>query len=243
MTNDADISAITSILRSALDAAGISVDDTFVDMMHQEYRKEIERLKYAGKQRSGTHAEINIADAWEAVFAQLPVAVTRQQSEYFACIYTVLFSRPYAMPGMSNMLTALSDRNIPLGIVSNAQSFTMALVNYFATQQDIETTGWGMFDPKLSSLSFEKGVVKPDERMFKPLTKELSSRQIVAQDCLFVGNDMYRDIYPAHKAGFKTVLFVGDRDSLRMRDSHKAVIGLRPDYIINSLEQLLSIID
>jgi putative hydrolase of the HAD superfamily len=65
---------------------------------------------------------------------------------------------------------------------------------------------------------------------------------IYADEILFVGNDMYRDIYPAYRAGFKTALFAGDAKSLRLREDKTELQTITPDFIITDLMQLLKII-
>ena len=54
---------------------------------------------------------------------------------------------------------------------------------------------------------------------------------------------MFKDIYPASKVGFKTVLFAGDGRSLRLREDKEEVKGLNPDYAVGDLESILKIIE
>jgi putative hydrolase of the HAD superfamily len=57
-------------------------------------------------------------------------------------------------------------------------------------------------------------------------------------ECIYVGNDMLNDIYCAKSAGCKTVLFAGDRRSLRLRENDERCLAIRPDAVITSLIQL-----
>jgi putative hydrolase of the HAD superfamily len=63
-----------------------------------------------------------------------------------------------------------------------------------------------------------------------------------SNEILFVGNDMLKDIYPAKEMGMQTALFAGDSRSLRLRQEDPRLQNLTPDYIVNSLEQIMGII-
>jgi putative hydrolase of the HAD superfamily len=65
---------------------------------------------------------------------------------------------------------------------------------------------------------------------------------IYADEILFIGNDMFRDIYPAQMAGFKTALFAGDTKSLRLRQERSELKKITPDFIVTDLRQILNII-
>ena len=52
-------------------------------------------------------------------------------------------------------------------------------------------------------------------------------------EVLFVGNDMYRDVYGAQKLGIKTVFF-------RSNQGQQEKEGVEPDYIIYNFQELLN---
>ncbi len=241
-TQDIVRDEIPAVILEILKIIGIGVDENREQTLYQSYKKEIAILQLEAKERAGVHAEIAIADAWERVFANASMPINRQQSDDFAFLYTLMVSRPQPMPEMDEIVKKIHERGIPVGAISNAQSFTMDIVNYFVSGELTDSPSRPVFDNGICSFSFEQKVVKPDLRLFRKVTRELADRGISPQNCLFVGNDMYRDIFPAKKAGFKTVLFTGDAESLRLRQDHKNTVGLRPDYIVNHLAQLLDII-
>ena len=55
-------------------------------------------------------------------------------------------------------------------------------------------------------------------------------------EVLFVGNDMYRDVFGAHEAGMKTIFFKSNQGD------HKSY-GVEPDYIIYDFKQLPQAVD
>jgi putative hydrolase of the HAD superfamily len=86
----------------------------------------------------------------------------------------------------------------------------------------------GIFSPIVVSGSF--GYRKPDERLF---SKVLATMKMQASEVLFIGNDMYRDVFGAQKSGMKTVFFKSNQGA-----QEKA--GIKPDYIIYSFPELLN---
>jgi putative hydrolase of the HAD superfamily len=53
---------------------------------------------------------------------------------------------------------------------------------------------------------------------------------------------MLKDIFAASGVGFKTVLFAGDRRSLRLREGNALTQNTRPDSIIRDLRDLPALI-
>ena len=85
----------------------------------------------------------------------------------------------------------------------------------------------GYFDPIIISADY--GFRKPDTRLF---AKSLDILKLTPSEVIYVGNDMYRDIYGASRLGIKT-LFV---DSNQGAKSYENVI---PDYFAPRFEDVL----
>ena len=64
--------------------------------------------------------------------------------------------------------------------------------------------------------------------MFEGALKQMN---LQADEVIFIGNDMYRDVYGANRAGIKTVFFQSNQGDQRSR-------GVEPDYIIYRFEEL-----
>lgn len=58
------------------------------------------------------------------------------------------------------------------------------------------------FDPLLVSSDF--GYRKPDRRLFK---KALKKMELTPEEVIFIGNDLYRDVYGANETGIKSIFF------------------------------------
>jgi putative hydrolase of the HAD superfamily len=120
--------------------------------------------------------------------------------------------------GVYEILRDLKKRFI-LGAVSDGQSLwavpelrSVNLENYFSCVV----------------VSGDLGYRKPDERLF---TQALNALQLLPEEVIFVGNDMYRDVYGAHIAGMKTVFFKSNQGDHEYRCADA-------DYIIYNFNEL-----
>lgn len=82
-------------------------------------------------------------------------------------------------------------------------------------------------------VSGKYGYRKPDLRIYQ---KALKKMRLKPDEVLFVGNDMYRDVFGAHEAGMKTIFFKSNQGD------HKSY-GVEPDYIIYDFKQLPQAVD
>jgi putative hydrolase of the HAD superfamily len=121
-------------------------------------------------------------------------------------------------PGVLDVLNDLRTR-YKLAVISDAQS-AWCLPEMHAVGID------GYFDPIIVSGDF--GYRKPDARLF---TAALTALKVAPENVLFVGNDMYRDVYAAKQQGIKTVFFSSNQGS-------KQAEGVKPDYIIYQFPEI-----
>ena len=121
-------------------------------------------------------------------------------------------------PGVLDVLNDLRPR-YRLAAISDAQS-AWCLPEMRAVGLD------GYFDPIIVSGDF--GYRKPDPRLF---TAALTALRVAPENALFVGNDMFRDVYAAKRLGIKTVFFSSNQGG-------KQAEGVTPDYIIYQFPEL-----
>jgi putative hydrolase of the HAD superfamily len=125
-------------------------------------------------------------------------------------------------PHVRTVLRALRE-HFPLALVTDAQST-------WARGELAQVGILKYFDPIV--VSGDHGYRKPDGRLFR---QALDSMAVAPEHTLYVGNNMYRDIYGAHHTGMKTALF----DSDRGKREH---LGCVPDFTIDDHRQLLDIL-
>ena len=177
------------------------------------------------------HPEFDAAGIWRSIIDAHQTAFTRtlppgklEQMPLFLAEMCRGISRHRLglYPHVHEVLEILAER-FPLALVSDAQS-TYA-------RGELHRVGLlGYFDPIV--VSADHGYRKPDRRLFQ---FALDGMAVAAENALYVGNDMHRDIFGAREAGLKTVMFDSDQ-------GNKSYLDCVPDYTITDLRDLLSIL-
>ncbi len=177
------------------------------------------------------YPEIDILRIWRSILEWEDPSRLRA----FAHAYELIINPIYPMPGLLELLRSCRQRELPLGIVSNAQFYTQDFLEGILTDK-LEV--WG-FDPGLTFYSYQYQRAKPSVHLFEMVAQQLSARGIEPAECLFIGNDMRNDVLPAKTVGFQTALFAGDQRSLRWRKQDPCCRDLVPDMVVTDLRQLI----
>lgn len=191
--------------------------------------------------------EVDIRLVWEdfvnlAIEKQIISRTEQSDPDRLTFVFELLSNKVFPMPGMKEMISHFKQAGYQLGIISNAQFYTPIVLNYFLTGKIDEREAIADFDPELTVFSYHLYKAKPDNSLFEQLLAALKNKyDIEPKEAAFIGNDMYKDIYPAHQSGMKTVLFAGDERSLRLRPDRKEIGKLKPDATITELKQLKEI--
>lgn len=111
-----------------------------------------------------------------------------------------------------------------MAIVSDAQSAyavpelrAVGLMNYF--------------NPII--ISGDYGYRKPDPRLFQ---KALDALQVRPEQALFIGNDLYHDIFGAQQVGMKAILVSSEQGTM----SNQSIV---PDYTISRFAELIGAVE
>jgi putative hydrolase of the HAD superfamily len=128
--------------------------------------------------------------------------------------------QPY--PGVEDTIRTLQSK-YHLAVISDGQTpFAAPELNAVGLSS--------FFDPLIVSGYF--GYRKPDKRLF---SAALNDMKMTPSEVLFVGNDMYRDIFGAQNLGMKAVFFKSNQGAQEKE-------GVKPDYIIYRFPELLNAI-
>ena len=132
--------------------------------------------------------------------------------------------------------TGLAAAGIALGLVSNAQFYTVPVLEKAlgAILDDLS------IDPALCQFSYRVKRAKPDLCLFHAVRDTLASRGVPATEVLYVGNDVQKDIDPARASGFRTALLAGDQQSLRLHG--RTLEGTGADWIVNDLREIVEVV-
>jgi len=180
-------------------------------------------MKTQKEERGEEYPEIDVEAIWRAFLEREGIKADpprRDLARILAQIYRgISRKRLQLYPEVKRVLDDLQP-HYRMALVSDAQP-GYALPEMKAVGLD------GYFDPIILSTYY--GFRKPDARLF---TKPLDILKLTPAEVIYVGNDMYRDIYGASRLGIKT-LFV---DSNQGTKSHENVA---PDYIAPRFEDVL----
>ena len=90
------------------------------------------------------------------------------------------------------LLSELKKRGIKIGLITNT----------FSDERDIirDSILFPFFE--VAMISYEQGICKPDQEMFRRMTEKLG---ITADECLYVGDGGSKELYAAREAGMHPV--------------------------------------
>jgi putative hydrolase of the HAD superfamily len=149
----------------------------------------------------------------------LPAEKLQELPLFLAELHRVLSHKRLALyPGVREVLVELS-QHYTLGIVTDAQSAYAA--------PELRTVGLGgLFACQI--VSGDYGYRKPDQRLFVSGLQALGVRP---EQAIYVGNDMFHDVFGAQQAGLRAVFWP-------TQFGKKTHADVAPDYIIYSFAQL-----
>ena len=203
-----------------------------VDLHRQELRDiYFQLLKEQLRASPEQYPEFDAVGIWRSIIAThgteftraLPAGKLQQMPVFLAEMCRGVSRRQLGLyPYVREMLNVLR-AHYPLAIVTDAQSL-------YARGELHKVGLLGYFDPII--VSGDHGYRKPDRRLFQFAVDGMG---VAAGNALYVGNDMFRDIYGAREAGLTTVMFNSDQGAKTYRDC-------APDYTITDFRDLLQIL-
>ncbi len=224
---DRNITDITGLL----DKYNINIPS---HVLLKEFFSEIERDKERLIDQGIPYPEIRIEEIWKKVLG----IEDMDKIKDFAVEYELVVNPVFPMPHLEEMLNGCRGKNIPMGVISNAQFYTPCL---FTSLLGNDLTWLGFLDD-LVLFSYVLGYGKPSLDIFEKAAGRLEKMGIMRKDVLYVGNDMLKDILPAMTVGFQTALFAGDGRSLNLRSDDRRCKDVSPDIVVTDLLQILEYI-
>jgi putative hydrolase of the HAD superfamily len=213
------------------------------------YLQEIE-LEHKRKRRNGIkYPEVKIEKIWKKILLKLQkhgyrIRKTSLNSLSFkiAYFFSWVWDSNRLYPSALGILLDLKEKGFLLGIVSNSQFYTLLDLQLLVGKGKMDF-GWkNLFDERLCSFSFRAGVSKPNKKIFARVLRNLREKGIKRKEVAFIGNDLLNDVYVAKKLGLKTILFAGDKNSLKLRKDNRLATKTKPNLIVTDWKQLLKVL-
>jgi putative hydrolase of the HAD superfamily len=213
-------------------AAGHYLTYQGVDLRRGELRElYLAAMKQQRRASPEEHPEFDAVALWRGILDRhagdftraLPTAKREQVPLALAELTRAVARRRLRLyPAVRSVLQQLRAR-FPLAVVTDAQSA-------WARGELAQVGLLDYFDPIV--VSGDHGFRKPDPRLF---SIALDALGVAPQEAVYVGNDMYRDIYGARRLGMTTVMFDSDQGTKQ----HEDVV---PDHTITDHRELLAIL-
>lgn len=236
---DFDLGVIEKVLQNS----GVSIhSDDAVSECLRIYNEVVKRFKYDSKKKGIEYPEPDIRSIWQSVLMILRKSdrIKFRESSTLYELTSVEFEARmnpvWPMPGLIETLLFFENKGLKLGIISNSQFYTPIVLEAL-TGYSLHELG---FSEELLHWSFEEKMKKPGLTFYENYIKKVRAvvPDINPENILYIGNDMLKDVYPAHNVGMKTALFAGDRRSLKWHRDDERCQNLEPDLIITELLQL-----
>lgn len=203
-----------------------------IDLRRHELRDLYADILKSQRQESAEdHPEFDAVAIWQTIISGHQTDYTRRLAAeklaqlplFLAELYRGVSRRRLRLyPHVRRVLDLLHTR-FPLAVVTDGQSA-------YARAELHQVGLLDYFDPII--VSGDHGYRKPDRRLFHAAA---AGMQVAPEYVLYVGNDMYRDVYGAQQAGMTTVMFDSDQGT-------KEYPGCVPDHTLTDHRQLLTLL-
>ena len=147
---------------------------------------------------------------------------------------------PY--PGAAGAVRAVGEGGTVQGLLADGQCFTYGQLRRCLRKDEPGFDPDVYFPPGLRVLSADHKARKPGDEIFKAAVRALAAKGISPAQAVHVGSSLTRDIGPAKKHGFRTALFVGDKNSLSATPDQLKEPAFRPDVMLTELAQMVEIV-
>lgn len=152
-------------------------------------------------------------------------------TEELANMWELTYFHRELRPGVHEMLADLERRGYKLGVVSNNAS----LYNVFNVLEDYGIRHF-MRDVTVSSVT---GYRKPHPEIFRISLRQM---QVRAEECVYVGDTISRDIIGAKRAGLAKAVQIGSHLSAQ-KDAGVGDGAEKPDVVITDIRELTDWLD
>merc|ERR1711964_512900 len=95
-----------------------------------------------------------------------------------------------------------------------------------------------LFEAGCVTLSFQVGVRKPSQSLYKMALQGFAELGIAPGEVLHVSSRLQDDLAAAKRVGMKTALYAGDKNSLEATKPELKDPKIKPDRLLTSLEQI-----
>ena len=223
------------------------------EYMLQQYRKVVEDAQMVATKKKGDSPEINSSKVWGTLIERL----IRNEYSYDTDLYgpeeeladKVAYFFHANLQGVEasedacETLQRLMNAGIPSGVVDDGQVFTLPQLHRALRQQAPLPSLTDAIAPDLTLLSFQVGLRKPSPSFFQRAVAAVESRGWKPENVLYVTHRLKDDLAAAKSVGFRTALFVADKNSCEVKGSDVRQPEFKPDRLFTRIRQVIDVLE
>lgn len=236
-----DIHTDSSITQDNFEVKELNISIPF-DTIRTLLKSYVMEAHEKARQEKGIqYPEIDVIDMWKEVSknSSFPSPIVNDENAALCAVYYEIYNNPScAMPDAMEILEYLHEKNITLGIISNAQFYTPLFLEAIFHKYAM----WHTLTFPIQVWSYKLLEAKPSEKLFCVALEKFSQFNIAPDEVVYIGNDKRNDVFPALSLDIGTVLYAGDKVSYRPRLEDSQVNTISPHRIISSLRDIYEFI-
>lgn len=216
--------------------------------LHEQYQKFLQRQKMAATKVKGDVPEVVSSQIWRQIVAQLEEKEYQydadfygdldQLSEKIAYFFHASLQGLEPAPNALRALQTVANGRLAQGLLADAQPFTLVqLLRCLGAQGKLPPLG-DLLQSHLIVLSCQAGVRKPSKTLFQTFVQRARDNGVSPNEILYVSSRLDQDLAVAKVLGMQTVLYAGDKLSLRATKEEIGNPKLRPDRLLTDLAQI-----
>ena len=222
------------------------------EYMLSQYTRLVEDKELGAGPRPGEKPEVNAADIWSKLIDRLGRKEYSYDEEFYGDIDELAEKVAYffhsclqgvgASPNALAGLNAVAEAGFTQGIVGDGQVFSLVQLLRCLRKQGPTPAVAHFFSPSCIALSYEVGAKHPSPSLMHTCVQQFAAQGIKPREIVCISSRLRDELALAKKAGMRTALFAGDKNSLQATPSDIKDSDLRPDRILTDAGQVRQIL-
>ncbi len=218
-----------------------------------QYQDVLSEMQMTAPVAKGDVPEVSSTRLWRKLISRLEQKEYQYDAEFYgdpdeyaekvAYFFHASLQGVGAMPRAADVVTAVMNAGLAQGLLADGQSFTLTqLLQVLLPSNRLSPRGL-VCTPGCVVISSDVGVKKPSLTLFQTAVEAFSRLGLEPAEVLYVSNRLRDDLSVAKQFGFRTVLFAGDKQSLRASTEDLANPDIRPDRLLTKLTQIRHLLE
>ena len=221
------------------------------EYMLQKYKGVLEEMEMVGANQ-GNFPQPNAVKVWRRLLGLLEQKEYEYDTIFYGDMDELAEKVAYffqsclqgieASPNAVQALKTVSDAGLTQGLLTDGQSFTLLqALRAFSAQDKLPPLN-SLFDPACLAISYQLGIRKPSASLYHHCVQQLGAKGINPKEILYVSNQLQGDLAIAKQFGVRTVLYAGDKTTLKATGPEIRHPELRPKRLLTDLSQIRDLI-